>query len=89
MKIEKKIIEKISSHIETENSIEKYNKTNGSLYSLFENQYFDMNFVIFYLEKYNESGIIDNLVNIMYERFINESFFYLPQLWYIYFHDKI
>jgi hypothetical protein len=54
----------------------------GSLYNLFDSLFFDIHFLICYLDKNDNEGIIDTLVNIMYKRFINESFFYLPQLWY-------
>lgn len=81
-KIEFKIVEKISSNIELDSSHEKdIHKTNGSLYSLFKNEYFNMNFVMFYLDKNEDTGIIDVLINLIYDRFINASVFYIPQLW--------
>lgn len=52
----------------------------GSLYKLFHSEYFDINLLICYLDKKEESGIIDNLVNLIYTKFINESFFYIPQI---------
>ena len=45
----------------------------GSLYELFNSEYFDINLLICYLDKKEESGIIDNLVNLIYTKFINES----------------
>lgn len=78
-----KIVEKIASQIECDKENEKEgNINNGSLFRLFESDYFDMDFVLFYLEKHEENGILDNLINIIYQRFINDSIFYLPQLWY-------
>lgn len=84
-KIEWKIIDKISHNVE----IEKINerdviKTCGSLYSLFNSQYFDMNFILYYLEKNDDVGITDMLINKIYERFVNDSVFYIPQLWYVF-----
>lgn len=57
-------------------------KTNrlGSLYQLFKSEYFDIHLLICYLDKKEEQGIIDTLVNLMHEIFTNESFFYIPQL---------
>lgn len=81
-KKELKIVQKIASNIECEKIGEKEgNKNYGSLYGLFKSQYFDINFIMYYLEKHEENGIIDTLINIIYERFINDSVFYLPQLW--------
>lgn len=77
-----KLVEKIAAQIECDLSEEKQgNKNNGSLYELFNNDYFHMDFVMFYLEKHEENGILDTLINIVYEKFINDSVFYLPQLW--------
>ena len=52
----------------------------GSLYELFDSEYFEINLLICYLDKKEDSGIIDNLVNLIYTKFINESFFYIPQI---------
>jgi U3 small nucleolar RNA-associated protein 14 len=77
-----KIVEKIASQIEFEKINEREgNKNNGSLYRLFNSDYFDIDFVMFYLEKHEENGILDTIINIIYEKFINDSIFYLPQLW--------
>lgn len=53
----------------------------GSLYNLFDSFLFDIHFLICYLDKIDNQGIADTLMNLMYKKFINESFFYLPQLW--------
>ena len=77
-----KVVGKIASLIECEKSDENEGKkNNGSLYRLFDSGYFDMDFVMFYLEKHEENGILDTLINFIYEKFINDSVFYLPQLW--------
>jgi hypothetical protein len=80
IKLEREFIKKVVNHIEL-----NYGKdgNNGSLYDLFKSQVFNINLVIYYLDKKEETGIFDTLINILYERFINESFFFLPQLWYI------
>lgn len=52
----------------------------GSLYNLFDSQYFDIHLLLYYLDKKDEQGIVDVLMNIMNKKFINESFFYIPQL---------
>ena len=53
----------------------------GSLYNLFDSFLFDIHLLICYLDKNDNQGITDTLVNIMHRKYINESFFYLPQLW--------
>jgi len=82
-KTQLKVVEKIASQIECEKSeVEKEgDKNNGSLYRLFNSDYFDIDFVMFYLDKHEENGIFETLINFVYEKFINDSVFYLPQLW--------
>jgi len=59
----------------------KSEKSNlGSLYELFNNEYFTFEKLLYYLNTKEEIGIIDYLINLMYSKFINESFFYIPQL---------
>jgi hypothetical protein len=53
----------------------------GSLLELFNSSQFSIHMLIYYLDRREEQGIIDTLINLMYKRYINESFFYLPQLW--------
>ena len=55
------------------------NKT-GSLYQMFTSNIFDINWVICYLDKRDEIGIFDTLINIMQTKHVDESIFYLPQL---------
>jgi phosphatidylinositol 4-kinase B len=47
---------------------------------MFDSSFFSMDLMLFYIDKREESGVIDTLINFMYKNFINESFFYLPQL---------
>jgi hypothetical protein len=77
MRLEREIVKKVAGHIELNDKKEK----NGSLYDLFSSSVFNINLVIYYLDKKEEPGIIDMLINLLYEKFINESFFYLPQIW--------
>lgn len=62
---------------------EKKSEQRGSLYNLFGSEMFDMHYTLYYLDLREEPGVVDTLVNEMYNRFINQSFFYLPQIWYI------
>ena len=60
----------------------KYNKKhkNGSLYDLFTSELFTMDFVIDYLIHREETFIIDFITNLLYEKFKNKTYYYLPQL---------
>jgi hypothetical protein len=80
------IVKNISNNMKFEEDEDiNYNNNNklnnGSLYELFTNEYFDMNFLLNYIDKYENSGIFDSFINVVYERFIDDSVFYLPQLW--------
>ena len=77
--IVKNISEKIKFEDDINNNTKKFN--NGSLYELFNNEYFDINFLLNYIDKYENPGIFDSLMNVVYERFIDDSVFFLPQLW--------
>lgn len=68
-------------------SNEKQKEDNGSLYKLFDSEFFDMHYINYYFHTKDDQGIIDTLVNQLYKRFTNESFFYLPQLWYFFNND--
>lgn len=53
----------------------------GSLCSLFLSEYFTIDMVMEYLSKKEDPGIIDFLINLLFEKkFIDHAFFYLPQL---------
>lgn len=53
----------------------------GSLCSLFLSEYFTIDMAMEYLQKKEDKGTIDFLVNLLFtEKYIDYSFFYLPQL---------
>ena len=60
----------------------KYNskQKNGSLYDLFTSEYFTMDFLIDYLIHREEIFIIDFIINLLYKKFKNKTYYYLPQL---------
>jgi hypothetical protein len=60
----------------------KYNskQRNGSLYELFTSEYFTMDFIIDYLIHKEDIFIIDFLVNFLYDKFKDDTYYYLPQL---------
>ena len=53
---------------------------NGSLYELFTSEYFTMDFLIDYLIHREEIFIIDFTINLLYDKFKNNTYYYLPQL---------
>lgn len=52
----------------------------GSLYKLFESEYFSIQLLIYYLFEKDTLGISDFLVNVIRSKYINQTFFYIPQL---------
>lgn len=52
----------------------------GSLYNLTTSEYFNIDMLISYLYSRQEQGIQDTLVNIMSMKYIDKSYFYIPQL---------
>jgi hypothetical protein len=75
-------LDKISKQIVFEKSKnEKKSDKIGGFYDLFESEMFDIHYAICYLDNKQDPGIQDTLMNIIYKRFIDQSFFYLPQLW--------
>jgi hypothetical protein len=81
---EKEFLKRIVKFIDIlpkENDLSNTNH-NGSLYNLFTSQYFNIDMIISYLNKKEDNGYIDCLVNQIHNRYIHESFFYLSQLWY-------
>jgi hypothetical protein len=79
---EKEFISKIKSLIIIDEKVPQTNNcNNGSLYNLYMNDYFEIDLILLYLEKKEDSGNIDCLINRIYEKYIHESIFYLPQLW--------
>ena len=53
---------------------------NGSLYDLFTSEYFTMDFLIDYLIHREEIFIINFTINLLYDKFKNNTYYYLPQL---------
>ena len=53
---------------------------NCSIYSDFTSETFNIHNVVYYLGKQKVKGATDVLMNLLCEKFINKSFFYLPQL---------
>lgn len=66
---------------QVEYNIPKKNKLyRGSLYDLFKSDMFTIHHLINYMDKFSDSAVFDCLVNEIYERFLNQCYFYLPQL---------
>ena len=59
---------------------EKKNNENKNLYNFFKSQEFSIDLLMVHLNKQTRISIIDTLVELMYKKYINQSFFYLPQL---------
>ena len=55
-------------------------KKNGSLYELFTSEYFTIDLLLDYLIHKEEIFIIDFITNLLYEKFKNNTYYYLPQL---------
>ena len=53
---------------------------NGLLYEFFYSDKFNIDLLIIQLNKENKISIIDTLIELMYQKYINQSLFYLPQL---------
>ena len=83
LKIDKSVINEIAKKniLLITNLTENLKSDNGSLYNLFASEYFDMHYINYYFYSKDNQGVIDFLVNELYKRFTDESFFYLPQLW--------
>jgi len=59
---------------------EKKNNENKNLYNFFNSEEFSIDLLMVHLNKQTKISIIDTLVELMYKKYINQSFFYLPQL---------
>ena len=83
-KIEAEIIKRITGkiHLDANNKTETKKASKGSLYDLFDSYFFNMHLLICYIDKKDDIGIVDTLVNLIYKRYINESLNYLPQIWF-------
>jgi hypothetical protein len=76
----KRFIKRLIQSMKLDTNGEKKENDCGSLFRLINSEYFDIHMLICYLDKKEEPGIIDNLINLTHSKFINESFFYIPQL---------
>ena len=79
---EKFIIDNLVSNIDIiykniNNSI--YN-VNSDLYHYIKSDFFNMDYLLPFLEQHSEEGIIDYLINLMTSKFLDQSFFYISQL---------
>ena len=59
---------------------EKKNNENKNLYNFFNSEEFSIDVLMVHLNKQTKISIFDTLVELMYKKYINQSFFYLPQL---------
>ena len=80
-------LKRMTDAIEEENNKNKSNNSslvkkvnNGILYEFFYSDKFNIDLLIIYLHKENNITIIDTLIELMYQKYINQSLFYLPQL---------
>lgn len=55
----------------------------GSLMRLFQAEFFDAHFHMFYLFKDTKPGVQDYLINLLYKRSDEDINFYVPQLWLV------
>ena len=53
---------------------------NGLLYEFIYSDKYNIDLLIIQLNKENKISIIDTLIELMYQKYINQSLFYLPQL---------
>lgn len=51
-----------------------------SLYRMITSDYFNIHLTVEYLDRHEEAGVIDQLINSMYDKFVDNSLFYVPQL---------
>ena len=72
-----KWLERVSKNEEEEKDKTDKNKT---LYEFFTSEEFNIDSLMVHLNKHSKISIIDTLVQLMYNKYINQSFFYLPQL---------
>ena len=68
--------------IENENENENSNnkKEKNGLYEEIYSSNFNVDTLIIYLDKENNISILDTLIELMYQKYIHQSLFYLPQL---------
>ena len=69
-----------SSNDNTHPHTRKNSFNNGSLFKMFTSEVFTIEFIMIYLDTSTQKTIIDTLINLMYQKYIHQSLFYLPQL---------
>ena len=74
-----------NKNIENENendSIKNRKKSlnNGKFYNYLISDVFEIDLILIYIDNFNDESIIDVLINKIYQKFIHQSLFYLPQL---------
>ena len=79
---ENKIIEKLSKKINinpSNHSPYNFTKYNSS-YKTIHDENFNIDTLMYYLSSREQIGVVDELINFLYQKFQNYSLFYIPQL---------
>ena len=76
----KRDIEEEKKDIDNNDLPAKKKINNGALYEYFYSDEFNIDLLILYLNKIDNIAITDTLIELMYQKYINQSLFYLPQL---------
>ena len=79
---ENKIIEKLSRKINinpSNHSPYNFTKYNSS-YKTIHDENFNIDTLMYYLSSREQIGVVDELINFLYQKFQNYSLFYIPQL---------
>lgn len=72
------VIQHIINNIQSNERQSK--KSLCSLYQMFDSDYFNIHLLINYLDAKESIGIVDTLANLMHTKYINQTYFYIPQL---------
>ena len=78
-----KKLTKNNNNNENENDSIKNRKkslNNGKFYNYLISDVFEIDLILIYIDNFNDESIIDVLINKIYQKFIHQSLFYLPQL---------
>ena len=60
------------------------NKKEKNLYDFFYSEEFNIDSLMVHLNKHNKISIIDTLVDLMYKKYINQSFFLPSSIMYVF-----
>ena len=74
------VVKWLKRESKNEEEIIKDKNDKKNLFNFIKSDEFNIDLLMVYLHKQNKIAIIDTLVELMFEKFINQSFFYLPQL---------